>query len=51
MARLRGSFRYQIQTQSVDGQLLRDLVRDSTVGLKLPDGVGWIVDVDPVDMM
>ena len=51
MAKLRGSFRYQIQLQSADGQLLRTLVRDATSGLKLPAGVGWIVDVDPIDMM
>ena len=51
MARLRGSFRYQIQMQSTDGELLRSIVRTATADLKLPDGAGWIVDVDPIDMM
>jgi primosomal protein N' (replication factor Y) len=51
MARLRGTYRYQIQLQSPDGALLRSLVREATSGLKLPDGVGWIADVDPINMM
>jgi primosomal protein N' (replication factor Y) len=51
IARLRGSFRYQIQLQSADGELLRALVRSSTADLKTADGAGWIVDVDPLDMM
>ena len=51
MARLRGSFRFQIQLQAADGELLRNMVREATGDLKLPEGVGWIVDVDPLDMM
>jgi primosomal protein N' (replication factor Y) len=51
MAKLRGNFRYQIQLHSTDGELLRDVVRRVTVELKDPDGVAWIVDVDPLDMM
>src|SRR4051812_7193972 len=51
MAKLRGNFRYQIQLHSADGSLLRDLVQRVTAGLKDPDGVAWIVDVDPLDMM
>jgi primosomal protein N' (replication factor Y) len=51
MAKLRGNFRYQIQLHSTDGQLLRDLVRQVTAQLKDPEGVAWIVDVDPLDMM
>ena len=51
MAKLRGSYRFQIQLQSADGELLRDVVRAATADLKPPDGVGWIVDVDPLDMM
>jgi hypothetical protein len=31
--------------------LLRDSVRRATGDLKCPDGVAWIVDVDPLDMM
>jgi primosomal protein N' (replication factor Y) len=51
MAKLRGSYRYQIQLQSVDSGLLRDCVSAATAGLKTPEGAGWIVDVDPLDMM
>jgi primosomal protein N' (replication factor Y) len=51
ISRLRGDFRFQIQMQCADGALLRSAVRSATEDLKLPDGVGWIVDVDPVDMM
>jgi primosomal protein N' len=51
MARLRGSFRYQIQLQSTDGAALRELVERATADLKASEGVSWIVDVDPLDMM
>jgi primosomal protein N' (replication factor Y) len=51
MAKLRGSYRYQIQLQSADGALLRDMVRAATSNLKTSDDTGWIVDVDPLDMM
>jgi primosomal protein N' (replication factor Y) len=51
MAKLRGNFRYQVQLHSTDGQLLRDSVRQVTAQLKDPEGVAWIVDVDPLDMM
>jgi len=49
--KLRGSYRYQVQIQSADGQLLRDAVREMTADLKAPDDVVWVVDVDPLDMM
>jgi primosomal protein N' (replication factor Y) len=51
MAKLRGNFRYQIQMHSPDGDLLRDVARRATGDLKDPDGVAWIVDIDPLDMM
>jgi primosomal protein N' (replication factor Y) len=51
MAKLRGNFRYQVQMHSPDGDLLRDVVRRATVDVKDLDGVAWIVDVDPLDMM
>jgi primosomal protein N' len=50
-AKLRGSFRYQIQLQSPDGDSLRAVARAATADLKASDGAGWIVDVDPLDMM
>jgi primosomal protein N' (replication factor Y) len=51
MAKLRGHFRYQLQLQAPDGELLRSVVRRATAGLKPPDNVAWTVDVDPLDMM
>lgn len=51
MAKLRGNFRYQLQLQAADGELLRDIVRRATADLKLPPDVAWIADVDPLDMM
>jgi len=50
-ARLRGKFRYQIQLQSSDGDLLRAAVRAATANLTPPDEVQWIADVDPLDML
>jgi primosomal protein N' (replication factor Y) len=51
MAKLRGNYRYQIQLHSPKGELLRDAVRQATGDLKTPEGLAWIVDVDPLDMM
>jgi primosomal protein N' (replication factor Y) len=51
IAKLRGNYRFQIQLQSADGEALHDVVRTATRGLKPPDGVAWIVDIDPLDMM
>ncbi|HEY4235285.1 MAG TPA: primosomal protein N' [Lacipirellulaceae bacterium] len=50
-AKLRGQFRYHIQLQSSDADALRSLVRSTTSAIKLPEGLNWIVDVDPWDMM
>jgi primosomal protein N' (replication factor Y) len=51
MSKLRGNFRFQLQLQSADSGALRAVVQRATAGLKPPDEVGWIVDVDPLDMM
>jgi len=51
IARLRGNFRYQIQTQSADGDALRKAVEQATAEQNPPDGIQWIVDVDPQDML
>ena len=50
-AKLRGQFRHNIQLQSMDGEALRTLVRATTGAIKLPEGLNWVVDVDPWDMM
>jgi primosomal protein N' (replication factor Y) (superfamily II helicase) len=50
-ARLRGNYRFQIQTQSSDSEKLRLAVNRATTDLQPPDEVQWIVDVDPVEML
>ena len=50
-SKLRGKFRFHLQIQSPDGDKLRQAVRQATANLKPPDGVQWIVDVDPLDML
>jgi primosomal protein N' (replication factor Y) len=51
IARLRDRFRWHLQVHGPDGVALRALVTRATAGLKTPDAVAWIIDVDPVDMM
>jgi primosomal protein N' (replication factor Y) len=51
IAKLRGNYRYQIQTQAADGAALRQAVRLATEDLTPPDDVQWIADVDPLDML
>ncbi len=50
-ARLKGKYRFQIQTQGADGERLRAAVAAATADLEPPEGVQWIADVDPVDML
>jgi primosomal protein N' (replication factor Y) len=49
--RLRDAWRWHLQIQGPDGEILRRLVRLAIEGLKVPDSVAWIVDVDPVEML
>jgi primosomal protein N' (replication factor Y) len=49
--KLRGLYRFHLQTQSPLGERLREAVRDAVADLQAPDEVQWIVDVDPNDMM
>ena len=49
--RLRDAWRWHLQVQGPDGEILRRLVRLAIEGLKVPDSVAWIVDVDPVEML
>jgi len=51
ITRLRDRFRWHLQLHGPDGAALRGLVVRATAGLKTPDDVAWIVDVDPVDML
>ncbi len=50
-AKLRGLYRFQIQVQGPDADLLRAAAREASAGLTSPDEVQWIVDVDPLDML
>ena len=49
--KLRGNYRFQIQAQSVCGDFLRAVVRRATDDINTPEGVQWIVDVDPLEML
>ena len=50
-ARLRGKYRFQIQVQGPDGNVLRDVLRRIESEVHAPDDVQWIIDVDPLDML
>jgi len=51
IARLRDRFRWHLQVHGLDGERLRALVLGATAGLRTPDDVAWIIDVDPVEML
>jgi primosomal protein N' (replication factor Y) len=51
ITKLRNQFRFHIQLQSLDGELLRAVVRAAVADLKPLDNLFWTVDVDPWDMM
>ena len=51
IARLRDRFRWHLQVHGPDGERLRELVLGATAGLRTPDDVAWIIDVDPVEML
>ena len=49
--KLRGKFRFHTLLSCADAAGLRAVVRQATEDVKPPEGVQWIVDVDPVDML
>jgi primosomal protein N' (replication factor Y) len=51
IARLRGKYRFHLLAQAADGDSLREVARETAAGLKPPEDVQWIVDVDPLDML
>lgn len=51
IAKLEGRFRFHLLLLSTDRQAMRAAVLRATGGLKPPDDVQWIVDVDPVSML
>src|SRR5690606_27293832 len=51
ITRLRGLYRFQVQAQSPHGEELRAAVSKAVSEVKAPEGVQWIVDVDPLEML
>ena len=50
-SRLRGQWRFHIQLQGEDGDVLRRAIRQASTDLEVPEDVHWYADVDPVDML
>jgi primosomal protein N' (replication factor Y) len=51
IAKLRGLMRYHVLTSSPGGEQLRAAVRSVIETLEPIEGVQWVVDVDPVDLL
>ncbi|MBI1904047.1 MAG: primosomal protein N' [Planctomycetia bacterium] len=49
--KLRGDYRFHLQAQGPDGEVVRGVVERATAELPKADEVQWIVDVDPLDML
>ena len=50
-AKLRDNYRFQIQLQCSQGDVLRRAIQEVSRQLQPPDDVQWIADVDPLDML
>jgi primosomal protein N' (replication factor Y) len=51
IAKLRGQHRFQLQVQGDNAAVIRAALREATAGVQAPEGVQWLVDVDPLDML
>ena len=51
MAKLRGKYRYHALLFSTTGDEVRKVVGEITATFDPPEGVQWVVDVDPMDLM
>lgn len=51
IAKLRGLHRFQIQLQGPRPEPIHAALLQATEGLEAPEGVQWIIDVDPLDML
>jgi primosomal protein N' (replication factor Y) len=51
IAKIKGKYRYQVQLQALDGDMLRQVTREATEILESPPEVFFTVDVDPIDML
>ncbi|MGL4593235.1 MAG: replication restart helicase PriA [Thermoguttaceae bacterium] len=50
-AKLRGFYRFHLQLQGKDGDVLRQMVRFTSSQLKTPADIQWQIDIDPLDML
>lgn len=51
MAKLRGKYRFHVLMTSSVPDALRKMVGEVTSGFAPPEGVQWVVDVDPLDLL
>jgi primosomal protein N' (replication factor Y) (superfamily II helicase) len=51
IAKLRGLFRFHVLTSSPDGEAMRRAVRGVVEEFEAIEGVQWVVDVDPQDLL
>jgi primosomal protein N' (replication factor Y) len=51
IAKLRGLFRFHVLTSSSDGDKLRAAVRNIVEQFEPVEGIQWVVDVDPLDLL
>jgi primosomal protein N' (replication factor Y) (superfamily II helicase) len=51
IAKLRGLFRFHVLTSSSDGDKLRAAVRSVVEQFEPVEGIQWVVDVDPLDLL
>lgn len=51
IAKLRGQFRYHLQANGPDARPLRDAAAAARQRLETPDGIEWMIDIDPLSML
>jgi len=51
IAKLRGLFRYHILLSSPDSKQFRESIRSVVESCEQMEGVQWVVDVDPLDLL
>lgn len=49
--KLRGKYRFHLQLQSPRPGVLQEVIRAAQAGIREQEGVQWIVDIDPLDML
>jgi primosomal protein N' (replication factor Y) (superfamily II helicase) len=51
LAKLRGKYRFHFLLTASDLDILREAIRTVQGGLEVPEGIQWVADVDPLDML